>query len=991
MAPMAAICPRCQASNPEGAAVCAECSTPIPGEIRIRVSDHTLMPTAATPRSLKEWASVQPPSGPGSGAPAAILPAGLEVGNRYRIGHLLGLGGMGAVYLARDAELDRDVALKLIRSDIAADLSALDRFKREIQLSSRVTHRNVLRVYDLGESAGIKFLTMQFVDGKDLASILKKAGKLPVPRLIKIFRQIAEGLGAAHEMGVVHRDLKPQNVLVDSLDQVYLTDFGLAKGTEQSAMTQTGAVLGTPYYMSPEQVKGLPVDSRSDLFSLGVILYEMATGTLPYSGDTPFEVMVQRTQRPPRPPREINPELPAYLCRIIERCLAIEPEARYASVTEIMADLDSASFTPTMRFRVQRWRRFVPIAAAGGITFVAAAVAWLMLNRHRPSAPAGPVKTTSVLIADFANRTGDAVFDGTLEPAFGLALEGASFVTSYNRGQARKLAEQLQPGSAGLGEPLARLVAVREGVQVVTSGSIEKAGDGYTIAVRAVDAVTGKPITEARETASGKAAVLTAVARAAADVRQALGDTTPPSVQLAAAETFSAGSLEAAHEYALAQDFQWAGKWDDAIGHYNKAVELDPNLGRAYAGLAAVESNRGRRQEAEKDYQLAIARLDRMSDREKYRTRGGYFLLTRKPDSAIEEFTALLKAYPADTAGIANLAFAYFVKRDMPKALEWGRRAIEIYPKNVPQRNNFGLIAMYAGDFQTGIQEQKTVLKMNPKFVLAYVGLALSQLGSGHPDEAKATWDTLAGIGPDGASAAASGLADLALYEGRVADAPPILEKAIEEDLAAKNVDGAARKLTTLAEAQLLSGQPARAVASADRARELSRDLAVSVSAARVWIQAGEEKRALAVASELEQKVENDPQMYAGILRGEVELRRRNLREAVLRFKEGLRQADSWLVRYDLGRAYLETGSPTEADQELEVCLKRRGEALALYLDEVPTARALPPVFYYTGRAREAMKRTDGAAQAYRTFLAAKIGAGDPMAADARRRLGAAK
>jgi tetratricopeptide (TPR) repeat protein len=983
-----ATCPQCQAINTEDAAVCFSCSTPLPEEIRIRVSDHTLMATAAAPRSLKEWASQASASGPQSGASAAILPGGLEIGHRYRIHHLLGLGGMGAVYQARDLELERDVALKLIRSDIAADLSALDRFKREIQLSSRVTHRNVLRVYDLGESDGIKFLTMQFVDGKDLSTILKKTGKLPLPRLVSLFRQIAAGLGAAHEMGVVHRDLKPQNVLVDSADQVYLTDFGLAKGAEQSAMTQTGAVLGTPHYMSPEQVKGQHVDSRSDLFSLGVILYEMATGSLPYPGDTPFEVMVQRTQRPPRPPREVNPDLPPYLCRIIDRCLAIDPAARYGSIAEILADLDTTSFTPTMRFRVQRWRRFVPLAVGAGIVLLAGAVAWLALTRRRGAVPTGPVKATSVLIADFANRTGEPVFDGTLEPAFGLSLEGASFVTAYNRGQARKLAEQLQPGSAGLAEPLARLVAVREGVQVVTSGSVEKTGDGYAIAIRAVDAVTGKPIAEAKEDASGKEAVLTAVARAASDVRRALGDKTPPSVQLAAAETFSAGSLDAAHEYAVAQDLQWAGKWDEAIRHYTKAIELDPNLGRAYAGLAAVESNRGRRQEAEKNYQLAIARLDRMTEREKYRTRGGYFLLTRKPDSAIEEFTNLLKIYPSDTAGIGNLAFAYFVKRDMPKALEWGRRAVEIYPKDVPRRNNYGLIAMYAGDFETGIREQKTVIQMNPKFVLAYVGLALSQLGAGRPAEALATWKELQAVGPDGVSAAAAGLADLALYEGRTADVAAILEKQIEEDLGAKNADEAARKLTTLAEAQLAAGQPARAAASADRAHGLSQDTAVTVSAARVWLEAGEEKKALAVAADLEKKVESDPQMYAGLLRGEMELKRRNFRDAIVRLKEARKLGDSWLVRYDLGRAYVEAGSFAEADQELEACLKRRGEAMAAYLDEVPTARVLPPVFYYLGRLREATKSTTGAAEAYKSFLAVKKGDGDPMVADARRRLG---
>ena len=287
----------------------------------------------------------------------------------------------------------------------------------------------------------------------------------------------------------------------------------------------------------------------------------------------------------------------------------MDPAARYPSVTEILADLDTSSFRPTMRFQVQRYRPVIPAVAVAGVVLILAAAGWWALRHRRaPAAAAGPTRTTSVLIADFTNKAGDPLFDGSVEPALGLALEGASFVTTYNRGQARKLAGQLQPGSTSMTEALARLVAVREGVQVVASGTVEKSGSGYSVSVRAVDAVTGKQLAEETEKAPGKDAVLAAVGRAAAGVRAALGDTTPASVQRTAAETFSAGSLEAAHEYAIAQELQWAGKWEEAIQSYKKAVQIDPNLGRAYAGLAAVENNRGRRQEAEQDYRMALAR-----------------------------------------------------------------------------------------------------------------------------------------------------------------------------------------------------------------------------------------------------------------------------------------------------------------------------------------------------------------------------------------------
>jgi tetratricopeptide (TPR) repeat protein len=608
------------------------------------------------------------------------------------------------------------------------------------------------------------------------------------------------------------------------------------------------------------------------------------------------------------------------------------------------------------------------------------------LSRRRP-APKAAAAARPVLVADFENRTGDPVFDGTLETAFSIALEDASFITAYRRDAARKIAAQLQPGTTGLPENVARLVAAREGVGVVTSGSVASEGSGYKVTVRAVDAMTGKELVAAEASADGKNAVLGAVGKLASRVRGALGDTTPESARIAAAETFTAGSFEAAHEYAVAQDLQWAGKWDDAIRHYNRAVELDANMGRAYAGLAAVESNRGRRAEAEKYYKLALARIDRMSDREKYRTRGGYYILARKPDSAIEEFSTLVKQYPADTAGIANLALAYFLKRDMTSALREARRAIEIYPRNVPQRNNYGFDASYSGDFETAIREQKTVLDLNPKFANGFVGLAIAQLGAGRPAEATATWKKLAELGDAETSTAAMGLADVALYEGRVADAQMILDSGFKADLVRKDADAAGRKLATLAETLLVAGKTAPALAAAERARATSKDEFVEISAALVFAEAGERAKAFAVAEGLEKRLEGDPQMYAKVIRAVVERRAGRYSQALALLKEGQTLADSWLVHRERASVYLAAGSFAEADSELEICLKRKGEATALFLDEVPTYRLYPPLYYDLGRAREGLK-SPGAAEAFKTYLGLATGPGDPRIADARKRLG---
>ena len=918
------------------------------------------------------------------------LPEGTDIGSRYRVVKLLGRGGMGAVYLCRDEELQRDVALKVIRPEIAADSDVLDRFKREIQLSSRVTHKNVLRVYDLGEADGVRFLTMQYVEGEDLSSLLKRVGPLPVPRLTHLFRQICEGLAAAHDEGVVHRDLKPQNIMVDAADRVWLTDFGLAKNLGGTAMTELGAVMGTPAYMSPEQVRGETVDRRADIYSLGVIFYEMASGQTPFAGGSVYEVMMRRLTTAPKPITDLNPAIPPYLRKILERCLAVDPAARYQTAHEVLADLDTASFRTNVRFEIQR-RRWMLIAAAACLALAVgvAGVSWLM--KRRPGAPAAAGPARSVLIADFENKTGDPVFDGTLETAFNIALEDAAFITSYSRGTARKIAAQLQPGATALPEPLARLVAAREGVGVVTAGVVEPAGSGYKVTVRAEDAVTGKPIVEAEATADGKNAVLGAIARLASKVRSALGDTTPESARLAAAETYSAGSFEAAHEYGVAQDLQWAGRFDEALARYRRATELDPNMGRAYAGLAAVYQNLGRHEEAKKTFEAALARLERMSDREKFRTRGLYYLVIRRPDKAIEELSSLVKQYPSDTAGIANLALAYFYKRDMPAALREGRRAIEIYPKNVIQRNNVGLFAMYAGDFEASVKEQKAVLDLNPKFHLAFVGLALSQLAEGKADEARDTWGKLAALDARGASLAAIGLADMALAAGRPSEAVPLLEKGTADDLAAKNPDAAAAKLVALAEAQLALGKEKAALASAEKAISLANGENILFPSARIFLAAGQAPRALSLAAELGKRLDSDPQAYGKLIEAEALLRAGKAPDAIKTLEAAKGIADTWIGRVDLGRAYFEAGAFTEADAEFEQALKRRGEATAVFLDELPSWRTFGPAVYWRGRAQEALK-SPAAAETFKAFLALRGDAGgDPLVADARRRLGGSK
>jgi tetratricopeptide (TPR) repeat protein len=469
-----------------------------------------------------------------------------------------------------------------------------------------------------------------------------------------------------------------------------------------------------------------------------------------------------------------------------------------------------------------------------------------------------------------------------------------------------------------LDERVTRLVAVREGISVVTIGAIARAGEGYRLSVRALDAVTGAEIVNDAQEVAGKEAVLKAVNRLAARVRRALGDTTPESKQLAEAETFTSRSLDAVHDYAAAQELQVAGRYDEAASLYQQALKLDPDLGRAWAGLAVVAINRGQREDAQEYFRKAMASISRMSEREKFRTRGVYYLMTRQPDQAVEELTALVEAFPADTSGLGNLARAHFFKRDMAKALAEGRRAVEIYPKNVLWRNNVGLYAMYASNFGTAVTEQRAVLDLNPDLVKGYVGLALAQLGLGQVTEARATWNALAGKGEAGASATATGLADLALYLGKPDEAIAVLERGIDADVAAGDSEAAATKLAMLGEAHLARGATSQAMVAAVRARAASDSETVSFGAALVLLAAGDAKAALEAADDLDRRLEPDPQMYARLIRGEAALAAGDPREALARFQEAQRIADSWLGRSGFGRAYFAAGAYPEAQKELD-------------------------------------------------------------------------
>jgi tetratricopeptide (TPR) repeat protein/predicted Ser/Thr protein kinase len=986
-------CPQCGLTSPPGVIACPQCKTPLPVRLdgASSPSPGTFFGNEANPTVVGKADTFGEPGNAGgshkSGASEVDLRPGIVLGGRYEILQQLGEGGMGAVYKVHDRELERVIALKVIRPELAKTPEVLNRFKQELIIARKVTHKNVSRIYDLAEADGVKFITMEFIEGRSLTSLLQERGKLEPKQAASVIVQICRALEAAHTEGVIHRDLKPQNIMLDAHNRVIVMDFGIARSIEIGSMTQTGVVLGTPAYMSPEQAKGQELDARSDLFTLGIIFYELLTGNSPYKAETALESLYKRTTEPVRPPIEVAPQIPKPLSDIAVRCLEIDKDKRYASASDILNDLEAWAggtlgtrvIIPGKRSRLEQIGWVVLAALA-----VLAAALFIFRDKLFSARPAAH-REVSVLVADFANQTADSVFSETLEPAFIIGLEGAPFIRSFSRGAARRLAAQLSPNAKSLDEPVARLIATREGIDVIIVGSIAQDGSQYAITVKAIDGLTGKDIVS-KSAKAAKKDVLASIGGLSADVRSALGDTTPESVKLAAQETFTAETLEAAHSYAAAQDLQQKGKWDEAAKEYQHAIYLDPEFGRAFAGLAAAQANLGRTQDAERNYKLALAHIDRMTDREKYRTRGGYYLWVRDPQKAIEEFTSLSQQFPADAVADSNLALAYFYNRNMAKAQEIGRHAADRNPASVAQRSNLALYALYAGDFADAATEAQAALKLNPNSEEPMRTLALAQLGQGKDELATDTYKSLAALSARGASMADTGLADLALYEGRTADAARILERAIASDLSAGDKASAGGKQAMLAEAQLALGQKDAALTSAEKALVSNQDDGIEFIAATIFIEGGKPAQAKAISAGLGKRLQPEPQVYAKLIEGELLLKQSDAQGATQSFSDAQKLADTWLGRLYLGRASLGAANFAAAASEFAACQKRRGEATSVFLDDQPSYHEFPQVLYYLGRAQEGAHDA-AAADSYKSFLAIKAkGTGDPQTADAAKR-----
>lgn len=720
------------------------------------------------------------------------LAPGTMFGARYRIERHLGDGGMGSVYKAWDLELDRAVALKLVRPELASKPESFEKLKQEILLASRVSHRNILRIHDLGEVDGLKFISMAYVDGPDLSKLLGGSNRLPVERAVRFAGQLCEALEAAHAEGVVHRDLKPQNILIDPEDRALIMDFGIAAPLDAEGAL---GLLGTPEYMAPEQIESKTPDSRSDLYSLGLVLYRMVTGELPFASDTAIQTLFQRITQAPRHPKLLNPELPDDLSKVILKCLERDPAARYQKAPEILADLKRIGAKP-------RRRRALWAAPVCAVAAVLAAVA-IPQFRHRAAVPPRYVAVIPMRVA------GD-------DPALGLIADGLVDTLSTRLSQlaAVHLASPTEAARVKPGEPLAR-IAQSLGAKLIVQGEVSGAGDKIQIAISVNEPGTGRRIwTHAFN--GLRPDILTIQDQVYQQLTAAMGLKLSRDDQARAAShpTEDVG----AYGLYLAGRNLLRGKRDvktlnQALEEFESAAAKDPNFPLAYTGIADASRYL---YELTKDgiwinrAQGAANHAQQLNDNlpEVHFALGSVYNATGKTAQAIAELNRAIQLAPNSDEAYRRIGRAYLNAGRFPEAIGSFEKAIEANPYYWFNENLLGIALVQSGDNEGALRAFTKVTALDPSRDSGWANIGAIDHNLGRWGDSVKMFQKAVDLQPSAANY--SNLGAGVFFLGRCGEAKTYYEKAVglvADQVSLGNLADAYRCLGQAAEAANYYGQ----------------------------------------------------------------------------------------------------------------------------------------------------------------------------------------
>jgi serine/threonine protein kinase/tetratricopeptide (TPR) repeat protein len=682
--------------------------------------DAPLDPASTLPNSphvgaTEEW-SVPAASGATSSRTWFTLAPGTIFGKRYEILKLLGQGGMGAVYKAIDREVDRLVALKVIRPELAAIPEILHRFKQELVLARQVTHKNVIRIYELGEAAGTKFITMEYIEGQDLSTLIKERGKLSIAESVQIMEQVCLALEAAHAEGVVHRDLKPQNIMMDAQGKAYVMDFGIARSTETPGMTRTGAVLGTPDYMSPEQVLGKHVDALSDLYTMGIIFYQLLTGVMPFQADTVVASMLIRTQERPHPATDVDPAIPKALSDMVSKCLEFDPKQRYQSATETLQDLRSWRSGTAVAVTASPPKVTEPPRSKWAISGTLAAVLVLALlgtlfrgrifsPSKQKSSPASP--SLSLAILPFQNASGDPSLDwlgSSMAEMLSTDIGRSSHLRDVSSERVGQILRDLRISANNTFDaPTLRRLAETSNADTVVWGQYAKTGGLIRFDATVQNLKLGRS-TALKAEASGEKEILAAIDNLAGQIRQNLG-VAPDILRELREQSFkpSSNSLAALRNYNEGLQLARQGINSEAAKRFAASTKEDPEFALAYSQLAQIYTNLGQDNEAEQYSRKSLELSEKLPDREKYLIQAHHNEILKNFDKAIDAYEHLAKISPGNADVLFDLGRIQESVGAFDKARATFATVLALDPKRVDAVLAAGRVEIEIGNVPAGL------------------------------------------------------------------------------------------------------------------------------------------------------------------------------------------------------------------------------------------------------------------------------------------------